>query len=421
MLAILLILGLLVGQKASSGPRHLIIGTQKTSTIQKELSGASSAGYRVVLASNTGGTEKMLLLERSEDPEPREYMLIATSRLVRLEEQLNDVASRGFRLLPATVIRNPSTSGLEGEEIVLVMERQPRAPATGFQYVVASFPTNYVVSYPSDRERIGRIFSVPLFKITVTGRLDTEAVDAKLAEVASQGFKAISLLTRKVEEEKLDEDGSRQRLRLEVVVLFERGRAGEGPQATGVQVEPAKRYHVMTGIGPDIEFSEGEREFSEQEFEEMLNNAAMPGYHMVAAASMAFPEMVALVEKNPPGVPLYSYRVLMTRRISRLRKELMEAAAGGWLAHPRGLLDTGSGVFEAGSGELVMVTERIRGSTPQPLEHMLLATTRTSTLLKELTQAVQSGFQIVTAGSGRGEVIVVLKRSKGTPSLRLLH
>ena len=418
MVAILLMAGFLAGQTVPSGSRYLILGTQRTATMQKELSEASTAGYRVVLASNTGGTEKMLLLEKSEDPEPREYMLIAEGKLAKMEEEMNAAASRGFRLLPNTVIRNPSSGGSDGEEVALILERQPRAPMTSFQYVAASFLTDYVVSFPGDRERLSRerisVIFTSLFKVTVTGRLDTEAVDVKLAEVASQGFKAVSLLTRKVEEQKMDDHGDRWKLRLELIVLFERSRDATVPQSTEAQAEATKLYHVMTGIGPEIEFTEGEREFSEQEFEEMLNNAARAGYHMLAAAPMAFPEMVVLVEKNPPSAPLYSYRVLMTRRISTLRKELLESAAGGWLSHSHGLLDTG-GTAQGGSGEVVIVTERTRGSTPEPMQHMLLATTRTSTLLKELSQAAQEGFQVVTAGSGRGEVVVVLKRSKPVP------
>lgn len=205
----------------------------------------------------------------------------------------------------------------------------------------------------------------------------------------------------------MDKEGGRRKLRLELIVLFERSTDADDPERRQAQRDPAKRYHAMTGVGPEVEFSA-------DEFEEMLNNAAVAGYHMLAASPMGFPEMVVIVERNPPGAARYSYRVLMTGRTSTLKKELLEAAAAGWLPHPRGRLDTG-GTAEGGAGEIVLVTERIQGSVPDPTEYELLAATRTSTLSKELSQAAGAGFQVVTAGSGRGEVVVVLKRARARP------
>jgi hypothetical protein len=58
-----------------------------------------------------------------------------------------------------------------------------------------------------------------------------------------------------------------------------------------------------------------------------------------------------------------------------------------------------------------MIMERSPNSTRQ-YEYKLLATTRTSTLQKEVTEAQAAGFVIVGMVS-RGEHMVVMEREKG--------
>lgn len=361
-------------QKVSAGTSYLIIATQRTSAMAKELSEASAAGYRVVVASDTGDTEKALLLEKSADPQPTEYGLIAAREPATLEKELNAAAAQGFRLLPRAVIPN-----------LVLMEKAPRAATTGSEYLVVSFPTRYATE--------ADILSM---KIRVTGRLNTRRADLMLAEAASAGFRVVSLFTRKVEEREEEETplGGKREMRLELIVLFERKREPDDREQREAQREAAKRYQVMTAVG------------SETEFEEVLNRAAEAGYHLLAVSPMGFPEMVAIVERNPPGAELYSYRVLMTRRTSTLAKELAGVAAAGWLPHPRGLLD--------GAGEIVLVTEKTGGSVVDS-EYLLLVEIRTSRLAKELTQAAEAGFQLLTAGSAQGKLMLVLKRARPRP------
>ena len=93
--------------------RYLLLATSKPSTIQKELKEATAAGFRVLLEfstfmSGSMGGEVALLLEKTAVPTSvPEFLLLADGRLSKLQEELNQAASIGFRLLPRTLIMKP--------------------------------------------------------------------------------------------------------------------------------------------------------------------------------------------------------------------------------------------------------------------------------------------------------------------------
>ncbi|MGH9861865.1 MAG: hypothetical protein ACRD35_00410 [Candidatus Acidiferrales bacterium] len=112
--------------------RFLLLATKKTSTMQKELSQAAAAGYRVLTGSPTSGTEMAIILEKvATPPNTYEYVLIATTRTSTMEKELNESAEKGFRLLPDTMISKPQMLG--GIEIVVLMEKAP-GPPKHYQY-----------------------------------------------------------------------------------------------------------------------------------------------------------------------------------------------------------------------------------------------------------------------------------------------
>ena len=70
--------------------RYLLLATSKTSTMQNELNQAAAAGYRVLVASRTGGGELGVLLEKlAEPPELYEYLLLATQRTKTMQKELD--------------------------------------------------------------------------------------------------------------------------------------------------------------------------------------------------------------------------------------------------------------------------------------------------------------------------------------------
>ncbi len=118
--------GLLLGVLAVSVPaqlrrpgsqRYLLLATERTSTMQEELNQAAGQGFRVVAGAGAGESELAYLLERVAEPfDPTHYRLLATRRLSTMERELNEAAQQGYRLLPRTVMWQDC-------ELVLLVER----------------------------------------------------------------------------------------------------------------------------------------------------------------------------------------------------------------------------------------------------------------------------------------------------------
>lgn len=112
-------------ETTTSAPVYLLLATNKSSTLKKELEAAVKDGYRVLFGA--GGKENFLLLEKRPDGTPApEYLLVATTKSGTLEEEINQAASRGFRVLPSTlaaVQKRASILGTYGFEVTLIMEK----------------------------------------------------------------------------------------------------------------------------------------------------------------------------------------------------------------------------------------------------------------------------------------------------------
>jgi len=104
---------------------YRLLATSKTSTMQKELQGASDAGFhyrgQTVFETALGGHEIVVILERDKDVEeqPYEYKLIATSRTGTLQKELVNAGTSGFEIVGMTV----SKTALGGSELVTIMRR----------------------------------------------------------------------------------------------------------------------------------------------------------------------------------------------------------------------------------------------------------------------------------------------------------
>jgi hypothetical protein len=124
-------------------------------------------------------------------------------------------------------------------------------------------------------------------------------------------------------------------------------------------------------------------------------------------------EAVAVVsrERGAERRGSYEYKLLATSKTSTMQKELQHAAAQGFVYR-------GQTVFETAFGgkEVVVIMERDREAKPERREYKLLATSKTSTMQKELLEASESGFQFVgmtvaeTAFGGK-ELVMILHRT----------
>src|SRR5262249_25940003 len=86
-------------QDPKPGKSYLLISTERESTFKKELNEATASGYRVLFGAP--GSEVALLEKAGTDP-VCEYLLL------KKEDELNEAAARGFRLLPHHITSHSS-------------------------------------------------------------------------------------------------------------------------------------------------------------------------------------------------------------------------------------------------------------------------------------------------------------------------
>ena len=146
-----------------------------------------------------------------------------------------------------------------------------------------------------------------------------------------------------------------------------------------------------------------------------MQEAGATGHRFVAVmggeTAIGGQEVVVLMEKIENDKTRYEYQLLATSRTSTLQKELQQASDGGWVA-------VGQTVFESlfGGQETAAILER-NSEQPSNLryEFRLVATSKTSTLARELQQLADQGFRAVgmTVGKtalGGSELVVVTRR-----------
>ena len=124
------LISLSFGAELDISQRFLLLATNKTSTMQKELNEASAAGYRILTGSPTSMVEMAIILEKVGTlANDYEYVLLATSKTSTMQKELSEAASQGFRLIPSTMISK--SRRFQGPEIVVVLEK---APGTSQKY-----------------------------------------------------------------------------------------------------------------------------------------------------------------------------------------------------------------------------------------------------------------------------------------------
>ncbi|HEY2931279.1 MAG TPA: hypothetical protein VGK99_05985 [Acidobacteriota bacterium] len=145
--------------------------------------------------------------------------------------------------------------------------------------------------------------------------------------------------------------------------------------------------------------------------EKEMNAAALRGYGF---AGLTFgdtlfggKEVIVAMRRTENGK--LEYKLLATSKTSTMDKELNEAAAQGYR-----FKEASYGETAAGGKEVITVLERPAGQTERRFGYKLIATNKTSTLKKEMNKLSLEGFSLVdvtygeTAFGGQ-EVIAVLE------------
>lgn len=155
---------------ALAQPAHayLVLATQKTSTMQKEMQEAGEAGYRFVAVMGgetaVGGQEVVVLMEQAPGGTGRfDYRLLATTKTSTLEKELRDAGDAGFMVVGQTVFE----SAFGGRETAAILQRQ---------------------SDPALRERYE-------YRLAATSK--TSTLQKELSTLAAQGFEATGLTVGK--------------------------------------------------------------------------------------------------------------------------------------------------------------------------------------------------------------------------------
>jgi len=149
--------------------------------------------------------------------------------------------------------------------------------------------------------------------------------------------------------------------------------------------------------------------------EKELNEAAEGGFRFRAVmggeTAFAGGEVVVVMSKEE-AKGRYAYRLLATSRTSTMQKELQQAANAGY--HYRGQT-----VFETlfGGDEVVVILERDEDAVSQPFEYKLFATSKTSTLQKELLEAGDAGYEVVgmtvsKTAIGGSELVAIARKAR---------
>jgi hypothetical protein len=133
--------------------------------------------------------------------------------------------------------------------------------------------------------------------------------------------------------------------------------------------------------------------------EEELNDTAEAGFRFqaVMGGESAFggKEVVTVMSRVAGAKNRFGYRLLATSKTSTMQKELQEAA----------------------DAEVVIILERNKDLEPKPVEYKLFATTKTSTLEKELLEAGKAGYEVLgmtvskTALGGK-ELVAIARRER---------
>jgi len=106
--------------------KYRLLATNKTSTMQKELQSAADQGFfycgQTIFSSTFGGEEVVVILERDRetaDKESWEYLLLGTNKTSTMQKELEKAASDGFEVTGMTI----GNTSFGGNELVTILRR----------------------------------------------------------------------------------------------------------------------------------------------------------------------------------------------------------------------------------------------------------------------------------------------------------
>ncbi len=136
-----------------------------------------------------------------------------------------------------------------------------------------------------------------------------------------------------------------------------------------------------------------------------LDETSAQGYRILVGSPTSDSEMAVFLSREGTVAEPYKYKLLATTRTGTMQKELNEAASNGFRLMPSTMIAKKQLI---GGIEIVSIMER-PPTVKKQYEYKLLATSRTSTLQKEVIEAKEAGYVLVGMVS-RGEHMVIMER-----------
>jgi hypothetical protein len=148
-----------------------------------------------------------------------------------------------------------------------------------------------------------------------------------------------------------------------------------------------------------------------------LQEAAEAGYRFegVSGGKTSFGgSEVLIVMSKKPDIDLsgrYQYKLLATSKTSTMQKEIQQAGDNGFDYKGQAVFDT-----FIGGDEVVVILEKDTKAELKRTEYKLFATKKTSTMQKEINEGGAAGYEYVgvTVGEtfiGGGEVVIIMRRN----------
>jgi len=111
-----------------------LLATSRTSTMEKEMNQAVKEGFsfKAVMGGNTffGDNEMVVLMSRHNKSVQFEYLVLATNKTSTMEKEMRGAGKKKFKYKGQTVFE----TRFGGQEIVVIMERDSSMPGPGYDY-----------------------------------------------------------------------------------------------------------------------------------------------------------------------------------------------------------------------------------------------------------------------------------------------
>lgn len=121
---------------AKAEVEYKLLATNRTSTMEKEMNEAASAGYKFVevVSGDTafGGSEALVIMKRTTEGEQKaryEYKLLATTKTGTMQKELQEAGDAGFEHRGQSVFKKTF-----GAEVMVILERDKDAKPTLWEY-----------------------------------------------------------------------------------------------------------------------------------------------------------------------------------------------------------------------------------------------------------------------------------------------